>query len=197
MLREDLKNYKLILASNSPRRQSLMKEAGLNFELRIPPEISEDYPANMQADTVPHYLAKIKASTFEGQLENNEIVITADTVVILSNRVLGKPKDLKDAFKMLNSLSGRKHEVITAVCFKSKFKEKIFSATSEVWFRKLSEQEINYYIHEFKPYDKAGAYGIQEWIGYIGVERIEGSFFNVMGLPIQMVYVELEKFIGS
>jgi len=195
MLNDKFKNFKLILASNSPRRRFLLKEAGFDFELRIQPESREDYPLKMRPELIPLYLAKMKASAFEGLLESNEILITADTIVILNNRVLGKPKDFQEAFDMLTLLSGHRHEVITAVCLKSKNKEKIFSASSEVWFRKLSELEITHYINEFKPYDKAGAYGVQEWIGYVGVERIEGSFFNVMGFPIQMVYVELEKFI--
>jgi septum formation protein len=195
MLRDKLKNFKLILASKSPRRQYLMKEAGFQFELRIPSELTEDYPADMKPYTIPIYLARMKASSFEDCLGNNEIVIAADTIVILKDRVLGKPKDFNEAYGMLCSLSGCRHEVITGVCLKSREKEHFFSASSEVWFRKLREEEIVYYINECKPYDKAGAYGAQEWIGYIGVERINGSFFNVMGLPIQMVYVELEKFI--
>jgi septum formation protein len=197
MLKDKLRNYKLILASNSARRQFLLKEAGFDFDLRIISEIPEVYPPEMNPEEVPLHLAKVKASYFEGQLEQNEIVLTADTVVILNERVLGKPADYNDALNMLTSLSGAKHQVITGVCLKSKDKERLFSASSYVWFRNLSDEEIKYYINECKPYDKAGAYGAQEWIGYIGVERIEGSFFNVMGLPIQMVYVELEKFIET
>jgi len=197
MLLEKLTNIKLILASNSPRRQSLMAEAGLEYELSVPAENEEEFPEDLYSGDVPAYLAKRKAESFEGQIEKNEIVITADTLVILDERVLGKPGNYKEAFEMLSALSGCKHKVITGVCIKSRKKEVVFSDSTDVWFKKLSEKEIHYYIEEFKPYDKAGAYGIQEWIGYIGVERIEGSFFNVMGLPIHMVYSELEKFIGD
>ena len=197
MLLEKLTNIKLILASNSPRRQSLMAEAGLEYELSVPAENEEEFPEDLYSGDVPAYLAKRKAESFEGQIEKNEIVITADTLVILDERVLGKPGNYKEAFEMLSALSGCKHKVITGVCIKSRKKEVVFSDSTDVWFKKLSEKEIHYYIEEFKPYDKAGAYGIQEWIGYIGVERIEGSFFNVMGLPIHMVYSKLEKFIGD
>jgi len=197
MLVEKLKNIKLILASNSPRRQSLMTEAGLEYELSVPAESEEEYPEDLYSGDIPAYLAKRKAESFEGQIEKNEIVITADTLVILDERVLGKPGNYKEAFEMLSALSGCKHKVITGVCIKSCENEVVFSDSTDVWFKKLTEKEINYYIEEFKPYDKAGAYGIQEWIGYIGVERIEGSFFNVMGLPIQKVYSELDKFLDS
>ena len=195
MLNEKLKNFKLILASNSPRRQSLMNDAGLHFELSVPAENEENYPEDIYSSAVPLYLAKLKAAAFEGQIEKNEIIMTADTVVILEELVLGKPGNAEEAFEMLNSLSGRKHKVITAVCLKSRNKEVVFSDSTDVWFKHLTEEEIHHYIKEFEPYDKAGAYGIQEWIGCIGIERIEGSFFNVMGLPIHMVYSELEKFI--
>jgi len=174
-----------------------MAEAGLEYELSVPAENEEEFPEDLYSGDVPAYLAKRKAESFEGQIEKNEIVITADTLVILDERVLGKPGNYKEAFEMLSALSGCKHKVITGVCIKSRKKEVVFSDSTDVWFKKLSEKEIHYYIEEFKPYDKAGAYGIQEWIGYIGVERIEGSFFNVMGLPIHMVYSELEKFIGD
>ena len=195
MLNEKLKNFKLILASNSPRRQSLMNDAGLHFELSVPAENEENYPEDIYSSAVPVYLARLKAASFEGQIEKNEIIMTADTVVILEELVLGKPGNAEEAFEMLNSLSGRKHKVITAVCLKSRNKEVVFSDSTDVWFKHLTEEEIHHYIKEFEPYDKAGAYGIQEWIGCIGIERIEGSFFNVMGLPIHMVYSELEKFI--
>ena len=197
MLHEQLIAFKLILASNSIRRQNLMKDAGFIFEVKIPSDVSEDYPVGMNPALIPTFLAHKKSLSFDGLLKKNEIVITADTIVILDDSILGKPKNYDEAFEMLNALSGCKHEVITGVGFKSKEKEHLFSASSKVWFRDLTEQEIIYYIKEFKPYDKAGAYGIQEWIGYIGIERIEGSFFNVMGLPIQMLYVELGKFIND
>ena len=197
MLKEKLHSYRLILATTSPRRQYLMKEAGFEFELRIGSDISEVYPAKMPAPEIPIYLAELKAASFEGRLKSNEIVITADTVVVLDGKVLGKPKEYYEAFDMLSSLSGRKHEVITGVCLKTMGLQTSFSAQSDVHFRQLLEQEIHHYITEYKPFDKAGAYGVQEWIGYIAVERIEGSFFNVMGLPIQKVYVELGKFIDE
>jgi septum formation protein len=195
MLSEKLENFKLILASNSPRRQALMNDAGLDFELSVSSGGEENYPEDIYSSAVPLYLARLKASSFEGQIEKNEIVMTADTVVILDEIVLGKPRNSEEAFEMLKSLSGRKHKVITAVCLKSRDKEVVFSDSTDVWFKQLTEEEIHFYIKEFEPFDKAGAYGIQEWIGYIGIERIEGSFFNVMGLPIHLVYSELEKFI--
>jgi septum formation protein len=195
MLKDKLKEYTLILASNSPRRQYLMREAGFSFQLRVPSDVPEIYPEQMKGSEIPVYLAELKAKGFTGRLREKEILLTADTVVILEGKVLGKPVDYFDGFDMLSSLSGKKHEVITGVCLMSGNISHSFYAHSDVWFRHLSEQEIDFYLTEYAPYDKAGAYGIQEWIGYIGVERIEGSFFNVMGLPIQKVYVELEQFI--
>ena len=164
MLQNKLKDFKLVLASNSPRREFLMKEAGFHFELRIPIEHPEDYPEDMKPEAIPVYLARMKASSIEPNPGNNEIVISADTIVILNGRVLGKPKDFNEAYDMLSSLSAKRHEVITGVCLKSSEKEHCFSAITEVWFRELSEEEIVHYISEYKPYDKAGAYGIQEWI---------------------------------
>lgn len=197
MLHEKLAPYRLILASSSPRRHYLMKEAGFEFEIRVIYDIPEEFPLSMPASEVAIYLAELKAKAFDGRLQKQEIVITADTVVILDGKVLGKPSGYFEAFDMLSSLSGRKHEVITGVCLKSENRQFAFSVSSDVWFRKLTEKEIHYYITEYSPFDKAGSYGVQEWIGYIGVERIEGSFFNVMGLPIQNVYVELEQFIDN
>ena len=197
MLKEKLQDFRLILASVSPRRQYLMKEAGFDFELRIGSEMEESYPASLAPKDIPAYLAELKASSFEGRLNPNEIVITADTMVLLEGKVMGKPVDYYAAFDMLSSLSGRKHEVITGVCLKSASRQLSFSVETAVWFRHLTEKEIHHYITECKPFDKAGAYGVQEWIGYIGVERIEGSYFNIVGLPIQRVYVELGKFIDE
>jgi septum formation protein len=197
MLKDKLKEFTLILASNSPRRQYLMREAGFAFQLRVPSEVPEVYPDQLAGLEIPVYLAELKAKSFSGRLAANEILLTADTVVLLDGKVLGKPVDYYEGFDMLSSLSGQKHEVITGVCLMSSDHTKSFYAHSYVWFRQLTEQEIDFYLTEYSPYDKAGAYGIQEWIGYIGVERIEGSFYNVMGLPIQKVYFELDRFIDE
>lgn len=195
MLIDKIKNYKLILASQSPRRQYLLREAGFNFEV-IVPQVNEIYPPTLACTNVAAYLAELKAAAFEKKINNNEIVITADTVVILNNKVLGKPNNNTDAIEMLQSLSGKAHEVITGVCILTTKQKKVFQAHSTVHFRELSLNEITWYVNNYKPMDKAGSYGAQEWIGYIGIEGIEGSYFNVMGLPIQMLYVELEKLIG-
>jgi septum formation protein len=195
MLLEKIKDFKLILATQSPRRHFLMKEAGFNFEIRVPEGVEEVYPENLTETEIPKYLAELKASWFEGKLNEKEIVITADTIVVLDNKVLGKPGSYDEAISMLRSLSGRPHDVVTGVCLLSNNKKQSFSAFSKVWFRIFTEDEIKFYIDTYKPYDKAGSYGAQEWIGYIGIEHIEGSYFNVMGLPIQMVYKELERFI--
>jgi septum formation protein len=196
MLLEKIKGYKLILATQSPRRHFLMKEAGFNFEIKVPHGIEEVYPDALSETEIPKYLAELKASWFNNRLAENEIVITADTIVVLDNKVLGKPTSYDDAIQMLQSLSGRPHDVVTGVCLLSKNKKYSFSAFTKVWFRNLTNEEIKFYVDTYKPFDKAGSYGAQEWIGYIGIEHIEGSYFNVMGLPIQMVYNELERFIS-
>ncbi|OFY83069.1 MAG: septum formation protein Maf [Bacteroidetes bacterium RIFCSPLOWO2_12_FULL_35_15] len=190
---EDLKKIHLILASKSPRRQYLIKELGLNFEVCIK-DVDESFPANLVAQQIPLYLCEKKANAFEEELTNNTIVITADTIVWIENQVLNKPENYDDAVRMLKLLSGKMHEVFTGVCLRSKNKTKSFYAVTKVYFKELSDQEIEYYINNFSPYDKAGAYGAQEWIGYIAVEKIEGSYFNVMGLPIRELYEELLKF---
>jgi septum formation protein len=195
MFLEKIKNYHLILATQSPRRHFLMKEAGFEFETIIPEGIEEKYPETLKKEEIPIYLAELKASFFDGKLKKNDILITADTIVYLDNNVLGKPVDRADAIDMLTKLSGRSHDVYTGVCFLSSNKKHSFSAISTVYFRVFSENEIHYYVDKYKPFDKAGAYGAQEWIGYVGIEHIEGSYFNVMGLPIQKLYEELEKFI--
>jgi len=195
MLLEKIKDYHLILATQSPRRHFLMKEAGFEFETIIPEGIEEIYPETLKKEEIPIFLAELKASLFEGKLKTNDILITADTIVYLDNNVLGKPVDRVDAIDMLTKLSGRSHDVYTGVCFLSSNKKHSFSAISTVYFRDFSGSEIHYYVDKYKPYDKAGAYGAQEWIGYVGIEHIEGSYFNVMGLPIQKLYEELEKFI--
>lgn len=183
---------KLILASNSPRRQTLLKEAGINFSIKIK-DIKEEYPPGLTKEQIPIFLAKLKAEAFKNEIKD-ETVITADTIVAINNQILGKPKGEDEAIEMLKLLSGNKHEVITGVCILNSKKEHSFIDITEVYFKELSEEEINYYIKKFKPFDKAGAYGIQEWIGMIGIEKIVGSYFNVMGLPVHRVVEELRKF---
>ena len=195
MLLKTIKNYNLILGTQSPRRHFLMKEAGFDFKIQIPEGIDEIYPESIDITDIPVFLAELKSSWFENKLTEKDIVITADTIVILENQVLGKPQSRDEAIYMIQQLSGRAHDVITGVCFKTIDKLYSFSALSKVFFRQLSNLEIEYYIDNYKPYDKAGSYGAQEWIGYIAIEHIEGSYFNVMGLPIQLLYSELEKFI--
>lgn len=190
MLSTLLKNNHLILASGSPRRQQFFKDLGLTFEIRIKP-IEEVYPKHLKGSDISDYLAVLKASIFRKELEDNDILITSDTIVWHKHIALGKPKDQQDAFNMLTSLSGDKHEVITSVCFTTSKKQLVVNDTTQVYFKKFTDAEIEYYISNFRPYDKAGAYGIQEWIGYVGVERIEGSYFTVMGLPLHLVYETL------
>jgi septum formation protein len=190
---EDLKKYKFILASKSPRRQFLLKDLGLDFEVHTK-EVDESFPETLKAGDIPLYLCKKKADAFDADLDDNAIVITADTIVWVNGQVLNKPENFDDAVRMLQLLSGRMHEVYTGVCIKSKNKTKAFYSLTRVYFKNLSLQEIEYYINNYNPYDKAGAYGAQEWIGYIAVERIEGSYFNVMGLPLKELYEELLAF---
>jgi septum formation protein len=183
-------NTQLILASNSPRRKQILEEAGISFKIRTK-DVPEIYPESLDCRKVPSYLAVLKAKAFSDL--NDQTIITADTIVLLDGKILGKPSGRDDALAMLRSLSGKKHEVITGVCILNKNTQVIFSDTTDVYFKNLSEEQINYYLDHFKPYDKAGAYGIQEWIGMVGVEKISGSYFNVMGLPIHKVYTELKK----
>lgn len=190
---KDLKKHNLILASKSSRRQYLMKELGLDFEVHTK-DVDESFPENLKAQEIPLYLCQKKADAFDEELTDNTIVITADTIVWIDNQVLNKPENFDDAVRMLKLLSGKKHEVYTGVCLRSKHKTKTFYALTSVYFKELSQEEIEYYIYNFNPYDKAGAYGAQEWIGYIAVEKIEGSYFNVMGLPVRELYEELLKF---
>jgi septum formation protein len=177
----------LILASGSPRRQQFFKDLDLDFEIRLK-DIEEVYPSELKAGEITNYLAELKANAFEGELNENEILITSDTIVWHNNKALGKPKDEQDAFAILKSLSNATHEVITSVCFKTKEKSEIISEITKVTFNTLSDESIRYYLTHYKPYDKAGAYGIQEWIGFIGVAKIEGSYTNVMGMPTDKVY---------
>ena len=195
LLHNLLKNYRVVLASQSPRRQKLLSELGIQFEVRLNGDNDESYPDSLERKVIPEYLAKKKALPFLQNLASNEVLITSDTIVIQDNTVIGKPKSYDDAIAILNKLSGQKHTVISGVAISSIQKQITFSATTDVYFRELAAHEISYYINTFKPYDKAGAYGIQEWIGYVGVERIDGSYFNVMGLPVQKLYTELLYFL--
>jgi septum formation protein len=190
---EDLKKYHFILASKSPRRQYLLKDLGLNFEIRTK-EVDESFPKELQAEQIPLYLSEKKANEFTDELTDQMIVITSDTIVWVENQVLNKPVDKADAIRMLQLLSGKMHEVYTGVCLKSKSKIQSFYSCTKVYFKSLSSTEIEYYVNNFNPYDKAGAYGAQEWIGYIAVEKIEGSYFNVMGLPLKELYEHLLEF---
>lgn len=184
---------KIILASKSPRRQQLLTDIGLHFEVKFF-DVEESYPDSLSNTEIPVFLAELKAKPFEGILMEDELVISADTIVCLGEDVLGKPDNEQEATEILLKLSGKKHQVITGVCLKSLNKQYSFYSVTDVFFKILSSEEIAYYIDNYKPFDKAGAYGIQEWIGYIGINRIEGSFYNVMGLPIQRIYEEIQKF---
>jgi len=191
---ENLKKYNIVLASKSPRRQELLKGIGVDFSV-LTKDVDENYPSRLPLVDVAPYLSLKKAKAFENQeLPENFMVITADTVVIAENEILGKPKDREDAFRMLKLLSGKTHRVVTGVTVHTIESSKTFSVTSKVMFDELDNQEIEYYVDNYKPYDKAGAYGIQEWIGYIGVSGVEGSYFNVMGLPTHKLYTVLKKF---
>lgn len=187
MLKNKLKKYNLILASGSPRRQQFFKDLDLDFEVRLK-EIEEIYPPELEAAEITNYLAELKASAFEGELQPNDILITSDTIVWHNHKALGKPKDSADAFAILKSLSNVTHEVITSVCFKTNEKTLVIHEITKVTFNELTDEAIRYYLENYKPYDKAGAYGIQEWIGFIGVSKIEGSYANVMGMPTDKVY---------
>ena len=189
-----MKSYQLILASQSPRRKELLEGLGIPFCVRVIEGIDESFPEDLPIEDIPVYISKQKASVYAKCIAEDEVVLTADTVVVCQGQVLGKPKDDDDARRMLNLLSGRTHEVITGVTVKTREEEKSFSVVTEVQFKSLTPQEIDFYIRRFKPFDKAGAYGIQEWIGYIGVISIHGSYFNVMGLPVQRIYEELKTF---
>lgn len=183
-------NYKIILASGSPRRQQFLKELAVDFEIRLK-EIEEIYPENLQGVEITNYLAILKANAFEGEIAENEILITSDTIVWFENKALGKPKDYSDAFEMLKSMSGKTHEVITSVCFKTIHKTETVFEVTKVTFNQLKDEAIQYYLDNYKPFDKAGAYGIQEWIGLVGIAKIEGSYTNVVGLPTDKVYAYL------
>lgn len=194
MLNEKLKDYNIILASASPRRQQFFKDLGLDFEIRLKPVI-EEYPLRLAHFEISDYLAQLKALPFKKDLKPNDILITSDTIVWLKNKALGKPRNADEAFEIIKSLSNVTHEVITSVCFTSTSFEKTVNAVTKVTFKRFTDEEIDYYIETCKPFDKAGAYGIQEWIGQIGVTKIEGSYFNVMGLPTHLVYETLNEMV--
>ncbi|MDD4515123.1 Maf-like protein [Massilibacteroides sp.] len=191
---DNLKKYKIILGSNSPRRKTLLAGLDIDFEVKTIADIDESYPDSLPFEEVPLFIAGKKAEAFRSSLQSNELLITADTVVVTDTEIVGKPKDKADAVRILNCLSGRDHRVITGVHLVAKDKTSCFSVISTVSFARLEPEEINYYLEKYSPYDKAGSYGIQEWIGYIGVESINGSFYNVMGLPVQRLYKELQRF---
>ena len=185
--------YKLILASNSPRRRELLAGLGIPFEVRVLSDIDESFPANLPVSETALYIASRKAEAYKTHITDNELIITADTVVIVDNEILGKPVDEADAIRMLHKLSGRTHQVTTGVCLLTATQERRFDVTTDVTFKTLTDDEIHYYVSHYKPFDKAGAYGIQEWIGYIGVTGLHGSYYNVMGLPVQRIYEYLNQ----
>ena len=189
----NLKKYKVILASGSPCRRELLSGLGIDYTIKVLPDVNEAYPETLKGEDIPLYIAREKAEAYLKGIESDELIITADTIVWLDNEVLGKPTDEQQAKVMLRMLSGKTHHVITGVCLTTSEFQKSFTTTTEVTFAKLSEEEIDYYVEKYRPLDKAGAYGIQEWIGFVGVEAINGSYFNVMGLPIQRLYKELSK----
>lgn len=195
LLNDKLKPYRLLLASQSPRRRELMTSCGLPYEPAPKYDCEEVYPADLPAEEVPLYLSRLKSRAYPEPLTSGDILLTADTVVVLDGEVLGKPHGREDAVGVLRRLSGRRHTVVSGVTLRNAERMHTFEARTSVWFRTLSDEEIEYYIDTYRPFDKAGSYGIQEWIGYAAIERIEGSFYNVMGLPIQKVYVELDKFL--
>ena len=189
-----VKDYKMILASNSPRRRELLAGLGVDFEVRVLPDIDESYPASLPALQTAEYIACKKAAAYREVMADDELVITADTVVIVGDEVLGKPSDAAEAALMLRKLSGRTHQVVTGVCLTTCEQTVQFSVRTDVTFKQLTDDEIDFYIKKYQPFDKAGAYGIQEWIGYIGCTGLNGSSYNVMGLPVQRIYTELQQF---
>lgn len=190
---DNIKKYNVILASNSPRRKELLAGLGIDFKVKVIDGIDESYPPSLASQQVAEYIAEKKAEAYRSVMDDNDLIITADTVVIVNNEILGKPTDAADAIRMLQSMAGRSHHVVTGVCITSKHVHKSFSVTTEVEFAALSDDEIDYYVQRYRPFDKAGAYGIQEWIGYIGVTSLSGSYYNVMGLPVQRIYTELKR----
>lgn len=196
MLKEKFKDYKIILASGSPRRQQFLKDLGIDFEIRLK-EVEEIYPDHLKGEEITTFLAILKANAFEHDIQPNEIVITSDTIVWHRDKAVGKPKDYDDAFSILKSLSNATHQVITSVCFRTSETTFTFHETTEVTFKELDDEVIQYYLENFKPYDKAGAYGIQEWIGLVGISKIVGSYTNIVGLPVDKVYENLVNFTNK
>lgn len=194
---EKLGQFHVILGSQSPRRQYLLKELGIKFDVKLKKMDEENYPDHLVQKEIPLFLANQKAEAFDDEINERTIVITADTIVWLDEEVIHKPKDDKEAYEILRKLSGKVHQVYTGVCIRTLNQKTSFSSKTDVFFKELTDKEIWYYIDKYEPFDKAGAYGIQEWLGYIGVEKIEGSFFNVMGLPVQKLYVEIQKLINN
>lgn len=191
---DNLKKYHIVLASNSPRRKELLSGLGIPFEVRTLQDIDETYPNNLWGEEIPLYISRAKAEAYRKDMAEDELIITADTIVYVDGEVLGKPKDKADAVRMFHRMSGEVHQVITGICIFTREKTVQFASTTIVTFAQLTEEEINYYIDHYHPYDKAGAYGIQEWIGYVGIKGIHGSFFNVVGLPVQRLYTALKEF---
>ena len=191
---ENLKKYKIVLASNSPRRKELLGGLGLPFDVRTKQGIDESYPEGLNGEQIALHISKKKAEAYKSDMADDELIITADTIVYVDGEVLGKPKDKEDARRMFKLMSGREHQVITGVCVVAKEKTMQFASVTDVTFTQLEDEEIDYYINNYKPYDKAGAYGIQEWIGYVGITGIHGSYFNVVGLPVQRLYTALKQF---
>ncbi len=194
---EQLTHYQIVLASKSPRRRELLQSLGLQFTTQVLPDIDESYPESLPTADIPLYIAKEKADAYMDQLNNDTLLITADTLVIVDNQVLGKPADAEDAARMLHLISGRTHHVITGVCMTTLHHQERFSVTTEVTFKALTDSEISYYVSHYQPFDKAGAYGIQEWIGYVGVTGLKGSYYNVMGLPVQKIWEHLKAFVPN
>lgn len=192
MMLKNLDKYQVILASNSPRRRELLSGLDIDYTVRVMDDIDESYPDNLLCADIPCYISRKKAEAYKQQMRQDELIITADTVVCVDDTILGKPKDADDAAAMLRLLSGKTHQVITGVTLLTSEQEKTFSVVSDVTFDDLSDEEIAYYVAKYRPFDKAGAYGIQEWIGYVGVTSLKGSYFNVMGLPVQRLYNELK-----
>ena len=190
---DNLKKYKVVLASNSPRRKELLSGLGIDYEVKTLPDIDESFPGGLSEVETATYIARAKADVYRNIMQPDELIITADTIVWLDGEVMGKPVDDEDARRMLRALSGKTHQVITGVCLMTIDSQKAFATVTDVTFCHLSEEEIDYYVERYRPMDKAGSYGIQEWIGFVGVESISGSYFNVMGLPIQCLYTELKK----
>lgn len=191
---ENLKKYKIVLASNSPRRKELLGGLGIPFEVRTKQGIDESYPEGLNGEQIALHISKKKAEAYKSDMTEGELIITADTIVYVDGEVLGKPKDKDDARRMFKLMSGKEHQVITGVCVVTKEKTVQFASVTDVTFTQLDDEEIDFYINNYKPYDKAGAYGIQEWIGYVGITGIRGSYFNVVGLPVQRLYTALKQF---